>query len=140
MAKAPKKRPSFDDEELKNSIIDRLALGETLTAICKDEGMPHVGSVIRWEMEHPEFREASLRARIHGTNRMADECIEISDDPSIDPANKRIMIDTRLRLIGKWNPRGYGDKVVNEVTGPDGQPLNSAPQVVIFQLPDNGRS
>ena len=49
------------------------------------------------------------------------------------------MIDTRLRLIGKWNPKAYGDKIVAEHTGPDGKPLDANPQVVIFQLPDNER-
>ena len=41
---------------------------------------------------------------------MADECIDIADDPTIEAADKRIKIDTRIRLIGKWSQR-YSDKV-----------------------------
>ena len=82
---------------------------------------------------------ATARARKLGTHYLAGESLTIADDLSIDPQHKRVMVDTRLRLIGKWNRKDYGDKVLNEVTGPDGQPLNTAPQVVIFQLPDNER-
>ena len=48
---------------------------------------------------------------------MAEECIDISDDPELDPQDKRVRIDTRLRLIGKWNAKRYGDKIEHEVSG-----------------------
>ena len=48
---------------------------------------------------------------------MADECIEIADDKDIDPQHKRFMIDTRIRLIGKWNSKAYGEKVEMAATG-----------------------
>lgn len=58
-----------------------------------------------------------MRAREKGTHLMADECIAIADDPMLEPHDKRIRIDTRLRLIGKWNSKRYGDKVEVEQTG-----------------------
>ena len=45
---------------------------------------------------------------------LADECISIADNPTLDPNDKRIRIDTRLRLIGKWNAKKYGDKIAME--------------------------
>jgi len=102
--------------------------------------MPSFVVVWRWEREDEAFRNDSARARKLGTHYLAGESLTIADDLSIDPQHKRVMVDTRLRLIGKWNRKDYGDKVLNEVTGPDGQPLNTAPHVVIFQLPDNERS
>jgi hypothetical protein len=40
---------------------------------------------------------------------LADECLEIAD--GIDPTDvKRVKIDTRIRLIGKWSQR-YSDKL-----------------------------
>jgi hypothetical protein len=44
-----------------------------------------------------------------GCDALADECIEIADGEG-DPADKRIKIDTRIRLIGKWSQR-YSDKL-----------------------------
>lgn len=59
----------------------------------------------------------STHARELGCDAMADQCIDIADDTTIDPANKRIMVETRIRLIGKWSQR-YSDKmtVKNETT------------------------
>ena len=63
----------------------------------------------------PQFLHDSTRAREKGTHQLADECIAIADDPMLDPNDKRIRIDTRLRLIGKWNAKKYGDKVEHQV-------------------------
>lgn len=59
----------------------------------------------------------STHARELGCDAMADQCIEIADDETLDPAHKRIMVETRIRLIGKWSQR-YSDKLMvkNETT------------------------
>ena len=141
MAKEPKKvgRPSIRTPKLVEELLERQAKGEPLSKICSDPHMPSFVAVWRWEREDEDFRNDSARARKLGTHYLAGESLTIADDLSLDPQHKRVMVDTRLRLIGKWNRKDYGDKVLNEVTGPDGQPLNTAPQVVIFQLPDNER-
>lgn len=53
----------------------------------------------------------TAHARELGCDSLADECIEIADDKELDPADRRIRIETRLKLIGKWSQR-YGDKLV----------------------------
>jgi hypothetical protein len=40
----------------------------------------------------------------------------------LDAAEKRVRIDTRLRLLGKWNARQYGDKI--EIESTQAKPLN----------------
>ena len=47
--------------------------------------------------------------------------------------HRRLQIDARKWMLGKLNPKKYGDKV--DVTS-DGEKIS---QVTIFQLPDNGR-
>ena len=108
----PAGRPSTKTPEVVNEIIERLANGEALARICRDAHMPHFSTVWRWEEDDEEFRKLSLRAREHGTHYMADDCLRISDDEDLDPADKRVRIDTRLRLIGKWNRKVYGDKTL----------------------------
>jgi hypothetical protein len=110
-------RPSKFNGGLANRICERLAQGEPLARICQDDDMPDFSTVWRWEQSNEEFRKASAHAREIGTHYIADDCIRISDDPTIEPADKRVRIDTRLRLIGKWNAKRYGDKVA--VTGGD---------------------
>lgn len=104
-------RPTLKTPKIIESICERLAKGEPLARICEDDAMPSFNTVWRWENEDEEFRKVSTRAREIGTHHIADDCLKISDDPKLDAQDKRIRIDTRLRLIGKWNARRYGDKI-----------------------------
>jgi hypothetical protein len=104
-------RPSLKTPKLVEEICERLSRGEPLARICDDPKMPSFNTVWRWEQEDDQFREISTRARETGTHYIADDCLRISDSPDLDPQDKRIRIDTRMRLIGKWNARKYGDKI-----------------------------
>jgi hypothetical protein len=119
-------RPSKRTPEIVEAICLRLSHGETLQKICSDDEMPHYSTVWRWEQEDEEFCKVSARARDIGTHYIADDCMNIADNPTIDPADKRIRIDTRMRLIGKWNAKRYGDKVDMNLGGqPDGVPVQT---------------
>lgn len=110
-------RPSSFTKEMGDMICERLLRGEPLARICDDPEMPAYTTVRNWEDQNPEFLALSTRARIDGTHYMADDCIKIADQDGLDPADKRIRIDTRLRLIGKWNRKVYGEKQEVEHSG-----------------------
>lgn len=125
-------RPSSFTQEIADEICERLAKGDPMARICEDEAMPCYTTVWKWEKDHPEFAKASAHARVSGTHFMADDCIRIADAEDIEAADKRIMIDTRIRLIGKWNARGYGDKVA--LTGEGGGPIRTEGRVDVSSL------
>ena len=119
------------------AICDRLAKGEPLKRICEDEGMPSYATVRRWEMDDPEFRALSTRAREIGCHAIADECLQIADDGRNDwmeghgedagwklngehIQRSKLRIETRMRLLGKWLPKVFGDKIEQTIQGPDG--------------------
>lgn len=116
-------RPSLYTDELAETICERLTKGEPLARICADEAMPGYSTVRRWEDENEKFRALSMRARKDGTHYIADDCLRIADDDDMKVDEKRVRIDTRLRLIGKWNSKSYGDKL-DMTTG--GEKLNWA--------------
>lgn len=111
----PVGRPSKRTPDTRDAILAGLMHGRTLASLC-DELKIDFSTVWRWEQDDEEFRNASLRAREVGTHHIADDCVRIADDVEIDPQNKRIMVDTRLRLIGKWNAKAYGEKVQADLT------------------------
>lgn len=115
-------RPSGRTPEIVEAICLRLSHGETLQKICSDDDMPNYSTIWRWEQEDAEFCTLSAHAREIGTHYIADDCINIADNPAIEPADKRVRIDTRLRLIGKWNSKKYGDSTT--VKGDPENPLN----------------
>ena len=103
-------------EEL-TDICNQLAEGKSLRAICRETDRSE--SLVRYWMAKDETAFAhSARAKDLGCDALADECLAIADEPSIDAiaaTDKRIRIDTRIRLIGKWSQR-YSDKLTVATT------------------------
>lgn len=103
----------FADDQIEE-LLDRTAKGEPLMQICKDPRMPGRTTVYDWEECDPAFAERFRAARARGVHALAEECLEIADAKSkdaVEATDKRIRIDTRLRLAGKWLPKIYGEKV-----------------------------
>ena len=61
-----------------------------------------------------DFDARIARARDDGYDVIADECMRLADIEPIDQTHvgwRRLQIETRLKLLAKWNPRKYGDRV-----------------------------
>lgn len=124
-------------EELFDKICDRIACGESVNEICKDDDMPHRDSFYRWMRndETKKLYDKYARAKSDQMDYYAEEMIEIADDVSRDlvldgdgkpvidgfaAQRAKIMIDTRKWLMGKLKPKKYGDKQEVDVTSSDG--------------------
>lgn len=110
-------RPSSYTPEKVEAICERLAKGEPLAVICRDKGMPGLTTVWDWEQAHEGVSEAIARAREAGEHVIGADCLAIADDREDDPASRRVRVETRLKLLAKWNPRKWGDKVQQEHSG-----------------------
>lgn len=114
MAKKPIGRPSKFTDAIAREICERLSKGEPLAAICRDEHMPAVRTVSDWKVAHPEFSAAIARARDDGFDEIASGCLEIADEVKADPAEvqkAKLRVETRLKLLAKWDPRRYGERL-----------------------------
>jgi hypothetical protein len=43
----------------------------------------------------------------------------------------KLRIETRLKLLAKWNPKTWGDRVTQEISGPDGSPVQTTTSIKV---------
>lgn len=124
--------------EIRQEILTRLAMGETLRQICKLPGMPTNSTVVEWNDKDPVFAEQYARARREGLDVLAEEMLEIADDGTNDYMTRtsengqnkvldaehvnrsRLRIDARKWLLSKLRPDKYGDDQRIQLTGAGG--------------------
>lgn len=115
-------RPSVFQQAIADEICRRVADGESLRSICRDDNMPDESTVRRWALEDvegffPQY-DAALKIR---AMRWAEEVLEISDElPPITGegkidgagvAHQRLRVDSRKWLLSKVLPKVYGEKI-----------------------------
>ena len=134
-------RPSKYSPAVLKKICDKLSIGIPMTIICEEEGMPKSNTVREWIRQDEKVisdggegkgvSAAIARAREEGFDHIAQECLDIADDKSKDFIERdgrmvvdkehvqrsRLRIDTRLKLLAKWDPKRYGEKIAVEGKG-----------------------
>ena len=110
--------------------------------LCAEfDDLPDPQTIYRWLNSFPSFREEYARAKDSQMQVLADEIVDLADQDRIcekvtikadgsretvtlDQVDRtKLQIDSRKWLLSKLAPRKYGDKVQQEVSGPDGAPL-----------------
>lgn len=133
-------RPSIYSKDLADRICVRLALGESIRSICKDDAMPAQSVIYQWLYRHPDFAEQYTRAREEQAETHADQIVDIADetpvllevkdkdgnvvDIKLDSAYiawQKQRIDARKWNAAKQRPKKYGDRVTHG--GDDDSPV-----------------
>lgn len=146
-------RPSEFTQAKADAICLRMENGDSLRTICADEDFPHRNTVFRWLDANEAFRSQYARAREALADFYAEEIIEISDDGTNDwmarrsEAEKgagvetgwvingehvqrsRLRTDNRKWYASKLAPKKYGDKLVQEHSGPDGGAIQTVTEI-----------
>jgi hypothetical protein len=91
--------------------------------------MPHWTVVYDWQAANKDFYLRIAHARELGEEAIAAECLNIADNAANDwmeahgqddvgyklngehIQRSKLRIETRLKLLAKWNPRKWGEKV-----------------------------
>ena len=119
-------------QEIFDEICVRIAEGESLRKICKDEKMPSLVAVWKWLNNSEELVKQYTRAREEQAETLVDEMIDIADykkdDTYLDEdgkeiinqeviARSRLRVDARKWVASKLKPKKFGDftKVQAEV-------------------------
>ena len=125
----PKKtgRPSKYTPEIAQKMCELLSEGVPLREICRMDGMPYWRTVYLWMAQDENLSAHIARAREAGYDAMAEECLTIANTPLYGEivtddgeklivrkedmlGHRKLQIETRLKLLAKWNPKKYGDR------------------------------
>lgn len=129
-------RPSEFTQDKADAICERIADGESLRSICRDEAMPSKSSVFKWLKQQSDFADQYARALESRADSHADDIVDIADDDELDPNDKRVRIDARKWVASKLRPKVYGDKTLHG-SDPD-NPLPEGFKVTLVKAGDNG--
>lgn len=121
--------PDYADTLEAQLIADYVSSGMTLTGACATMGVP-VRTIYNRINASERFAALMEQARLDGYDAIADQVVKIADDTDNDYEegtdrfgnpklflNKehiqrsRLRADVRLKLLAKWHPKKYGDKL-----------------------------
>lgn len=119
-------RPTKRTPEIIEAILSGLSKGTPLTVTCRNYGISD--KIVRnWMKEDEELSSDISRARELGFDAIAAEALAIADTPIIGEeitesedgfqikksdmlGHRKLQVETRLKLLAKWDPKRYGDK------------------------------
>lgn len=133
-------RKSTVTPERLQAIGERLGQGEPLTRICKDLKLSD-RTVRDWMANDPAIAADIARAREEGEQAIAHRLRRVAageraaeGQPPLssgDVQRDKLIIDTDLKLLAKFNPKRWGDKVQH--ADAEGEKL-PAPQFVVMPI------
>jgi len=120
-----------DAAAIKATICERIADGESLRAICGDEGMPAKATVFAWLADDKSFSDQYARAREAQADAVFDDILTIADDGRNDWMERlgdegqgvgwrengeairrsQLRIEARKWMAGKLKPKKYGERL-----------------------------
>ena len=136
-------RPSKYTKQIAESICEQLSEGVPLREICRQEGMPAWRTVYDWMWRDDSLSTAIAHARDLGCDNIAEECLHIADNQMFGEevteseddkgvkhitikkvdmlGHRKLQIETRLKLLAKFNPKKYGESMTHK--GDEENPL-----------------
>lgn len=128
-----------DDAKVAAVLAD-IADGESLRAAAVKAGTKP-STFLLWVDNDPLLAEQYARAKASGMECRADEILEIADETTVVAMHEgkevtlamdsvaiqrnRLRVDSRKWLLSKLAPKRYGEKIVQEHTGPGGGPIQT---------------
>lgn len=107
-------------------LIEEPHLG--LRQILRDAGIAEA-TFRGWRKAHPDLDEAYKEAKEQGFDALAQQALSIADTPVLGEivresdkegrtvtqedmlGHRKLQVETRLKLLAKWYPKKYGDKL-----------------------------
>lgn len=119
------------------AVLEGLSAGTPLKVICRAEGMPSDDTIRDWADNDEELARLIARARESGFDQIALDALAIADEIENDTINtehgerpntewisrSKLRVETRLKLLAKWDPKRYGDAMLHKHADADGEKI-----------------
>lgn len=119
--------PKNNPDAWADDLCEWLSDGKTLRSFCRQPNAPAYVIVYERIRKDEQLAARIARARSAGYDAIADECVDIANTPVEGVrreesengvkevredmlGHRKLQIDTRLKLLAKWDPKRYGDK------------------------------
>ncbi len=136
----PVGRPSLYTKELADTVCQRLAAGESMRSVSRDEAMPAMSTLFKWIREIEEFSVQYDKAKVESADALVEDMLDIADNQAAQPllnkgeitivdgkiitvvdgpsvAHAKLRVDTRKWAASKLKPKKYGERIINEHKG-----------------------
>lgn len=108
--------------EVRQTILERIASGESLRSVCKDSDMPGWRTVLGWVSSDKDFEQQYARAMQMRADAKFEELDEVAEEAAsaesaVTVQGLRLKADIIKWQTAKMAPKKYGDRVELEHTG-----------------------
>lgn len=116
--------PEPERTEICDEILRRIAEGESLRAICRDERMPDRQTFARWVLEDAALAAKYAHARELQADEYAERMLTIADEENPEDTNRaKLRVLTLQWVASKLAPKRYGDRTALDVGNQDKRPF-----------------
>lgn len=109
---------------VRDDLLNEIANGRTMAEFCRRPGMPDRTTISSWIKGDEEFRRRYYEARTIGFDAIAERTrgtarglTDEEGDSTGDWQRDKLIIETDLKLLAKWSPKTYGERVEVEHSG-----------------------
>ena len=111
------------DDVTKTAMVDALLAqietGKSMREVCRMDGMPDHGTVIRWMRDDAALATKYARARMAQADTLFDRMEEVEESVSngtMDSHAARVVLDSMRWRASKLAPKVYGDRLDVQVS------------------------
>lgn len=120
--------PSKYSKKLAEQICVAIAGGLSLRTVCKQPGMPHRVTVLRWlaSESHADFAKAYGVAYTAQADAIEEDMADIETKlmkGRMDPQRAKVALASMQWRAERRAPKKFGTKIQQEITGRDGGPV-----------------
>ena len=123
--------PTTYTKELADYLCERLANGESMRSVCRDDSTPAMSTVFKWIREIDEFSQQYDRAKLESADVLVEDMLDIADNQAaqeveidgnktsavtaVGVSHAKLRVDTRKWAASKLKPKKYGDRLQSDV-------------------------